>query len=205
MVGYVGILMMTGAGDPQNMARARMALVGALGGLVLVGVGFIMPRVVSEVVIGPVGGVTLGVEVGVDCDQVLRQQLVFQRGASTAARMNVVIRHIQHRRSECSEGFWDPEVDDKGYNLVVSPGTPAGTGACFTMPPPVGKGAKVGDQLVPRGLRIANDMNKAARESSGRDADNNIIVYWGDGGRKPSDAAGCWLYISRLRSWDSNY
>ena len=48
-------------------------------------------------------------------------------------------------------------------------------------------------------------MKKAARESSGRDADNNIIVYWGDGSRKPADGAGCWLYVARLRTWDSNY
>ena len=109
-----------------------------------------MPRVVSEVVIGPVGGVTMGVEAGVDCDQVLRQQLVFQRGASTADRMNMVISNIQHRRGACSQEAWDPEVDDKGYTVVVSPGAPSGTGACFTTPPEVGKDAEVGDLLVPR-------------------------------------------------------
>ena len=57
MVGYAGIMWMTSAGDPQGMSKARMALLGALGGLVMVGVGFIVPRVVHEVVIGPLGGV----------------------------------------------------------------------------------------------------------------------------------------------------
>ena len=59
MVAYAGIKWMTGAGDPQEMSKARMALLGALGGLVLVGVGFVGPRVVNEVVVKPVGGVSV--------------------------------------------------------------------------------------------------------------------------------------------------
>ena len=205
MVAYAGIVWMSASGDPQNVSRARGALIGALGGLVVLGVGFLMPRVVDQVVVGPVGGVVLGTEAGVDCDQLLRDQLIFQRGASTADRMNVVIRNIQSRRRECSREVWDPYVDDIGYTVVIKKGTGSGTGACFSVPPEVGGDAVVGDLSVPRGLRIKNDLDLAARKGSGRDADNNIIVYWGNGSRRPNDSAGCWLYIARLRSWGSNY
>ena len=40
---YAGILWMTASGDPQKMGQARMALMGAVGGLVIVGVAFIVP------------------------------------------------------------------------------------------------------------------------------------------------------------------
>ena len=42
--------------------------------------------------------------------------------------------------------------------------------------------------------------------SSGRDSENNIIVYWADEvAERPSDAASCWLYFARLRSWHENF
>ena len=205
MVAYAGIMWMTSGGDPQGMSKARMALVGALAGLVMVGIGFIGPRVVHEVVIGPLGGVNLVVDVGLDCDLILREQLIFQRGASDAERMNVVIRAIQNTREGCEREVWDPFVDDKGYSIVVRRGAGSGTGACFGIPAPVGEQAEVGDLLVPRGLRQQNDFKLAARNTSGRDADNNIVVYWGNGSRRPTDSAGCWLYVSRLRVWGSNY
>ena len=39
MVGYAWIMWMMSGGDPQGMAKAKMALLGALGGLVVVGLG----------------------------------------------------------------------------------------------------------------------------------------------------------------------
>ena len=38
----------------------------------------------TDMVIKPVGGVALDTQVGLNCDKVLRNQLIFQRGASTA-------------------------------------------------------------------------------------------------------------------------
>ena len=134
MVAYAGVKWMTAAGDPQEMAKARMALLGALGGLVLVGVGFVGPRVVNEAVVRPVGGVTLDLEVGFNCDQVLRDQLVFQRGASPAERMNRVIRVIQSQRRDCSQEVWDPQVHNAGYTVVLGSGSAGGAGPCFDLP-----------------------------------------------------------------------
>ena len=134
MVGYAGIMWMMSGGDPQGMAKARMALFGALGGLLIVGLGFILPRVVSETVVEPSGGFSFDFDVGVDCDSVLQGQLVFQRAASDADRMNMVVREVQVKRVECAPVVWNPFVDDAGYSVVVGHGAPSMAGACFSAP-----------------------------------------------------------------------
>ena len=203
---YAGIMWMTASGDPQKMGQARMALMGAIGGLVIVGIAFIVPRIISQAVIEPVGGVALGGEAGADCDQVLKNQLVFQRGASTAANMNVVIAQLQAQRDECTSETWNPVVDDKGY---IPQTTPALSG-CFATADASKETAsvivEVGDTRVPRSLHDENDLEKVVRKTSGRDSNNNIIVYWGDSiAKRPTDASSCWLYVSRIRIWDENY
>ena len=151
MVGYAGIMWMTSAGDPQGMAKAKMALLGALGGLVVVGLGFILPWIVTSTVVQPAGGVAFDIDVGVDCDSVLRGQLVFQRGASDAGRMNMVVREVQVKRVECAPVMWNPFVDDAGYSVVVGHGAPSMAGACFSTPPEAGGEAKVGRPAGPEG------------------------------------------------------
>ena len=49
-----------------------MTLMGAVGGLIIAGVAFIVPRVISETVVEPVGGTVGGTEAGRNCDGVLR-------------------------------------------------------------------------------------------------------------------------------------
>ena len=216
---YAGILWMTASGDPQKMGQARTAIFGAIGGLVIVGVAFMAPRIISEFVIEPAGGQVIGGDGGVSCDGILQSQLLVQRGASTATRMNQVISQIQAQRDECPEDIWDP--------LVVDAGPDAGTveaTACFTasnadvagVAGTGGTDGKVGDTQVPRGLRVGNtdgdpDQDDAddpgtVRGTSGRDSSNNILVYWaGNADRRPTDSSTCWLYSSRLRTWDENY
>ena len=205
MVCYAGLQWILSGGDPQGMAKAKMGLLGALGGLIVVGLGFVSPVVVNEVVIEPVGGVGVVMELGLDCDDVLRRQLVFQRAASNAERMNMVIREVQATKVECALGVWNAHVDDSGYSVAVGKNTPNVGGPCFSTPPEVGAAAKVGDLIVPAGLRIQGNRDLAAREASGRDRENNIIVYWGDGRRRPNDEAGCWLYVASLRTWESGH
>ena len=205
---YAGILWMTASGDPGKMGQARAALMGAIGGLIIVGIAFIVPRVISQVVIEPVGGVALQSDTGLDCDTVLRQQLIFQRAASTDEKMDAVVAQIQSQRSECQSDVWDPDINDGATAGAAA----YGTGTCFggsAVPAATAVdqgGLKVGqDQLVPRGLREQNDERRRVRLTSGRDADNNIIVYWGTPDKRPSDNATCWLYVSRLRTWSENY
>ena len=218
---YAGIMWMTASGDPNKMGQARTALMGAVGGLVVVGIAFIVPRVVSQAVIEPVGGVSLSSDAGVNCDQVLRNQLVFQRGAGTSSNINEIIAQIQATRSECPTDVWDPQATDGAAATVEAPSpviaahwaaagaVRIGISRCFGSAAPTGTaiaGMEVGSQKVPRGLRDKNEDDQLVRSTSGRNSDNDILVYWGEASDiRPSDGAVCWLYVNRLRSWTENY
>ena len=206
---YAGILWMTASGDPQKMGQARTAIFGAIGGLVIVGVAFMAPRIISEFVIEPAGGQVIGGDGGVSCDGILQAQLLVQRGASTATRMNQVIGQIQAQRDECPEDVWDPRVVDAfpahtpAADITTCwSGTPVAAGFAGTE----GDDGKVGDTQVPRSLRIGNADTGLVRPTSGRDSDNNILVYWsGNAAERPTDSSTCWLYSNRIRTWDENY
>lgn len=204
---YAGILWMTSSGDPQNMSKARMALMGAVGGLIIVGVAFIVPRIIGETVVEPVGGNIGGTESGQNCDDVLMNQFVFQRNASTVDALNAVIAVIQNQRVEqCSVDVWKPKVvtaDATNGCFVATPGSGAATGTFHS----------IGTQDVPSGLHEDNSLNSATppkpknenpRHASGRDRDNNIIVHWSKDD-KPTDNAKCWMYVARLSTWSVEY
>ena len=139
---------------------------------------------------------------GKNCDQLLRNQLVFQKGASTAGRMKEVIRQIQAQRDDCVPELWSPVVDDATAVLVT--GCHGSASLPLYANPLV---TRIGDLTIPRGLYTGADPAKdTVRKTSGRDSDNNIIVYWSaEAGRTPADGAKCWLHVSRLNSWDENF
>ena len=198
MFGFAGIQYMTAQGDPQGMSKAKMSVIGAVVGLAIAGLAFVMPGIISRLIVEPAGGQNVaGDSVGDNCDQLLRNQLVFQRGASTAGRMNEVIRQIQAQRDNCVSELWDPKVGDDADTDVSG---------CYTTWPsyqddPRGK---IGDLTIPRTLFTGFLPADVLRRTSGRDSDNNIFVMWVDT-NEPADASECWLYVSRLNAWDENY
>ena len=195
IVAFAGFQYATAGGDPQKVGIAKASFIGAFIGLIIASLAFIGPRIVTDMVIKPVGGVALDTQVGLNCDSVLRNQLVFQRGASTKDRMQVVISQIQSQQQECAKDVWDPEAID-----IVTSGTMAGK--CYSATAGAVVPTIVGDQELPDGLK----REDKARTTSGRDSENNIIVYWAETETKrPSDAASCWLYFARLRSWHENF
>ena len=241
---YAGILWMTASGDPQKMGQARMALMGAIGGLVIVGIAFIVPRVISQVILEPVGGVALTSDTGFDCDTVLRQQLVFQRAASNESRINQVISRIQAQNSDtCSADVWNPRANDGNYvnapraSTRVNPGSlaideaeaseladgppPDGVAGCWAVDvlgvdssgdafdsslDATGRDATVGSTMVPASLRNGNNLDSTVRDTSGRDSQNNVIIYWASSSEeRPADNSRCWLYVRSLRTWDETY
>ena len=202
MFGFAGIQYMTAQGDPQGMSKAKMSVIGAVVGLAIAGLAFVMPGIISRLIVEPAGGQNVaGDSVGDNCDKLLQNQLVFQRGASTAGRMNEVIRQIQAQRDNCVSELWDPSVTNLDTSTVGQ--TPA---SCFDTEPtyisPLT--GKIGDLTIPRGLYSGFTLADPLRQGSGRDSDNNIIVFW-DADNQPSDNATCWMYVSRLNSWDQNY
>ena len=146
----------------------------------------------------PAGGERIVSSARADCDQLLRNQLVFQRGASTAGRIEEVIRQIQVQRDDCKPELWNPDVDDSTAIM----GCFGGSQPLYTNP----LVARIGNLTIPRTLYTGFTTIDTVRETSGRDSDNNILVYWsGIAGSTPADNSKCWLYVSRLNSWDENY
>ena len=216
IVAFAGFQYATASGDPQKIGIAKSSFVGAFIGLVIASLAFIGPRIVTDMVIKPVGGVALDTQVGLNCDSVLRNQLIFQRGASTADRMQVVISQIQAQQQECAKDVWKPVAIDMSevINEGIAPGTaPDDKGQCYFTtggypdPGDYLKDMKIGDQDLAEGLaRKLASGGLLPRSTSGRDSENNIIVYWADAvADRPSDAASCWLYFARLRSWHENF
>ena len=200
---------MTANGEPQKLGQAKMGIIGVVVGLIVMGAAFMLPRIISETVLEPIGGVSLQSETGFDCDGTLRNQLVFQRGASNMSRINQLISQIQATRSECVVEVWDPEVKDAdrvavAADATTTPPTPAKPGCFAVSPGDEGAAALVGSSLVPAGLKVGNVITGKVRDGSGRDSGNNIIVFW-SAASPPSDGARCWLYVARLRSWTENY
>ena len=120
IVAFAGFQYATASGDPQKIGIAKSSFVGAFIGLVIASLAFIGPRIVTDMVIKPVGGVALDTQVGLNCDSVLRNQLIFQRGASTKDRMQVVISQIQAQQQECAKDVWKPEAIDLSRAMRVS-------------------------------------------------------------------------------------
>ena len=207
IVAYAGLMYATAAGDPQKTGIAKNAFIGAFIGLIIAGVAFIGPRIVTDMVIKPVGGIAVDTEVGLNCDGILRNQLVFQRGASTESRMNVVIAQIQSQNSDCASDVWAPVVlnldtaatpDDAKGNCYGTAGTAADAD--------VDDSPKVGSQEIPSGLVVGTGDSAKTRDKSGRDSENNVIVYFNlSAASRPSDGASCWLYYARLKSWHANF
>ena len=196
IVAFAGFQYATAGGDPQKVGIAKASFIGAFIGLIIASLAFIGPRIVTDMVIKPVGGVALDTQVGLNCDSVLRNQLIFQRGASTADRMQVVISQIQSQQQECAKDVWKPVAIDMGTVNTstgdIAQGTTAGEqGKCYKS----GGGhdgktdeqlanIKIGDQSLPSGLvrtmGTVSDKRYSPRSTSGRDSENNIIVYWAD-------------------------
>ena len=126
--------------------------------------------------------------------------------------MNAIIAEIQARRERCGPETWSPEVSDAatGFgNAAVQPagraGSCLGSTAVSLWTPAQWAAARIGDTEIPRSLHDENDEKMPVRNTSGRDSGNNIIVYWSDAARRPTDGAKCWFYVARLRIWEANH
>ena len=185
------ILYMTAAGDPHKQQIARGALVSSLLGVVILAMSPIAPRVLSRFVIEPSGGQALDRVGQAGCDRTLRSALVTQRGVSTTARVNSMIRQIQaQRRSDCSTDSWDPQVASTKVGASSDPG-------CIKADNDYGS---IGSTVIPASL---GDAAKADTDGIARDADGNVMVLF-TGAKRPTDGSLCWLYLSSADIWDQS-
>ena len=191
-IAWAGILLMMSMGEPMKVAQARVAVMGAAGGLILVGLAFVIPNAVSEVVIEPMGGAGLVNSPGLDCDKVLKRGLVEQRTASTVRNMQELVNFVQAGRNGCGEESWGPVVKADDY---MPSSCFLGSGTALTV-----------DRMpLPASFYRVDGGVTTASKVPGRDSSNNILVYWSDEcDERPSDSALCWLYLASLKKWSSS-
>ena len=192
---WAGYLWMTSMGDPNRAAAARNAFISVGVGLVIIGCAFIIPSVIGESVVAPAGGLVYEQDSGINCDGILREQLVANHQVSNAERINFIILRIQSRFEDCKDFFWNPLArSSTGY-----------INSCFDN---LDNRNSISGVTVPRGLKKGGS---GVGNHSGRDARNNIIVHWtvavhGESERGfPSDNAVCWMYVSATGSWVEGY
>ncbi len=190
---WAGYLWMTSMGDPNRAAAARNAFISVGIGLVIIGCAFIIPSVIGESVVAPAGGLVYEQDSGINCDGILREQLVVNHQVSNADRINFIILRIQERFEDCDDLFWTPFA--RSSSGVIN--------SCFDNT----DRSSISGVTVPRGLKKGGSVGN----HSGRDARNNIIVHWtvavpgeSEWGF-PSDNAICWMYVSATGSWVEGY
>lgn len=221
---YSGFLYATSGGEPQRVSQARSSLFMCLLGLLIMGLAFIIPRILSESVIEPAGGTTIGMMDGIDCDEVLKNQIIYQRSVRDTQDLLQLIRQIQNRYNQCSEEVWNPLPY---VNLHGRPGLSMArrhiTEDCGEDKP----GSDIGGIPIPDSLRAKNSSDHGGLPSYGntdmislsfeRDGIGNISVIFGsipewtmspsaDSAVKlsmnlPWNRQICWMYVARYSMW----
>ena len=149
------------------------------------------------------------------CDETLLIHLVFQRTANTTERINNLIGTLQSRLPQCSPQNWNPVAVDAWQHTRPAPTNPAtepGTvHPCFQFQQDPRTGridgafATVGTQKVPTGLRRDGLPEGDVQTTSGRDQENNILVYWSpDPTKRPHSNAHCSMYTTIPKRWEQN-
>ena len=202
-LGIAALLYMNAHGDPQQQQKAKNAFIGAVIGIIMAGLAYVIPGIISDVIVTPAGGESLRVEsTATDCDNLLKTQLVQQVNVNTAARMNTLISSIQSQRENCRTDNWRPRIHDLGSavpNTIAAGATKTTRKTdCFDLPAAnTSDGFTVNRGIVPIGLRVGDSQSAAPQQNSGRDRNNNIIVYFqtaAGAGDTPGDGTTCWLY-----------
>ena len=129
------------------MAQARNSLIGAVVGMVIVGVALIIPVIVSEIVVEPVGGIAVQVEAGYDCDNMMQDQLVLQRTASDPDGIQRLVAQIQVQVDACRSEMWSPVVRNSYAQETATDGAPDD---CYQ--DPGSEDVTLGGMQVPRSL-----------------------------------------------------
>lgn len=216
---YAGFLYATSGGEPQRVAQARTALFMSLMGLLIMGLAFIIPRILSDTVIRPAGGTEVATLQGVDCDEALRAHMVHQRAVKDQSSMHQLVMQLRNRYDECNVDIWPAEIShamnampsatwNTGTESAIISAIGADAGECASSAP--------GTLNVPLGLRVEDNESLHGNNklfggigdyvlslAPTKDSKGNIVVWFNPDGGLPWDGALCWVYHDRYAMWVS--
>ena len=209
---FSGIQYATSGGEPQRVSQARSSFFGVLVGLLILGMSLVLPRLLGELVVLPVGGIApQSSRSAQDCDSFFKAYLELHPSAYDADGMNTMARRLQYEREECRSELWDPYV--LGPDPVASTDEEIENAEkrrrlCFTItpanpdadPPVLSDPPKIYNIQLPADLVGPNGWDPLGE--SHRDRFGNILVYFEDG-RLPHDGKYCWVYFAGLNGWFS--
>ena len=198
---YAGYLWVSSMGDPNRSAVARNSVISVCVGILVIGLAFLVPNVISDEIVEPAGGTGFQLDVSVNCDQIFRDQVVANSEVSNANRMAFVVQRIQSTFDDCHSAMWDPVVRTEGHNL---------SDECFDS----SAREYISGVEIPPGLasKQAHHIGHAIVNASARDSLGNVIVHWTHSNVAsvsrwglPSDGAVCWMYIRSIDTWVEGY
>ena len=142
----MGVISYMGAGgDQQKVQQGVAGMRNALIGAVLIGGASLIINFVVLDIVRPAGGEVGNIGVGLDCDNLLQQQMLSSPlSTANADNANAVIAGIRAQRpSDCPPDTWNPLVTGTagtgGFDVNVPPtlaeGGAAGTGEAFDNTP----------------------------------------------------------------------
>lgn len=191
---WVGFNWMMAQGDPQKLASARSGLIGVVVGLVIMGISFIVPGIVSEGVVEPAGGQALvEQQVGLSCDALLKRLVIATPTATNADRIKRLINQVQTVNEEyCGTELWTPQP--------LQTANPQSN--CVNVQMSNDHFLR-GVVLVPPELR--DNVVDTIKKYTTRGANGNMVIHWSSGtlAHLPSDGAHCWVFLSSEQVWKS--
>ena len=226
---YAAWLYQTALGDQQQMMKARNCFFGGVIGILIGGFAFAIVEIISSEVLSRSGGEPIVARASSECDGVLRSRLAIEVHANTPERMRQIVRLIQAENEDgCGKDLWDPHIGEDvmdgrrslaQYRLQCygsKPGSQVFVSGLVDGP------YSIAGIRLPASLTYTTGGHERPRPVSSRDANNNVLVYFGTpednrgnvkveiagpGDKvsetlgRPTDGASCWMFLARENVW----
>ena len=114
---------MSAGGDQQKVQQGVAGIRNSLIGAVLIGGSSLIINFVVLDIVRPAGGDVGSIGQGINCDSLLRQQLIASPLATAnVANANAIVVSIQSQRGDdCPSDSWNPEINDSATDATAFP------------------------------------------------------------------------------------
>ena len=185
----MGVINYMGAGgDQQKVQQGVAGMRNALIGAVLIGGASLIINFVVLDIVRPAGGEVGNIGVGLDCDNLLQQQMLSSPLATANPNnANAVIAGIQSQRpSDCPPDTWNPVVSGNALTGLFD----------VNVPPTLAEGGAAGTDVAFDNTPWRDNLGNIGIdfEAPGGDARGSPVTL-------PLDRGTRWMYLSNQGVW----